>query len=248
MPGLICRAAGGHGVVSARFRGSRAGVAPSSGGKGQIFVGQGLGDRSLHAHRPNPREIPRGGVAGDDGLVACPFQQVTADAVVQRSDEGQPRGRQPRAQQRDPQHHAAKTLRTGVCPHHAAVGDPVRPADLVHRAALRDRGMQRGQQISDDVFDGDRLRQRLHPARGDHHGQAVDQATDHLERHRAASEDHRSAELDDLRSALAEHPADVLPAGEVVRQPVGRTPQPSEIDDAPDARCPGRLSEVPRRR
>ena len=64
-------------------------------------------------------------------------------------------------------------------------------------------GIQRRPQVREHVVDGDGLRERVDPARAEHHGQPLDQRLNHLEREAPGPNHDRGAELDDGNTALA---------------------------------------------
>jgi hypothetical protein len=73
------------------------------------------------------------------------------------------------------------------------VRDAVLAADLEDRAA---RVVERGQQVIDHILDGDRLGGGLDPARGDHHGQALDERANDLIGSASRADHDRGAKLD----------------------------------------------------
>jgi hypothetical protein len=63
--------------------------------------------------------------------------------------------------------------------HQAAIGNRVNPADP-EDAALHGRQLQHGEQIPEQILDGNRLRRHEYPARRNHHRQSFNQGSDHL--------------------------------------------------------------------
>ena len=117
-----------------------------------------------------------------------------------------------------------------VLPHQLLVGDRVGAADLEYRAAL-ELDVERRDQVGEHVLDRDRLRCRAHPARRDHHGQALDQLANHLEGEAARADHDRRPELDRLHARF----------GEDARRPPGGSQDGSRARRRPRAR-PGRRS------
>jgi hypothetical protein len=103
------------------------------------------------------------------------------------------------------------------------------------RPAAIDVNVERFHEIRDDVFDADRLCRLLHPARGDHHRQLLDESADHLERQTAGAENDGRPKLDRGHAGRAEDVADFMATCKMDREVRARA-QPAEIHDAADTR------------
>ena len=101
-----------------------------------------------------------------------------------------------------------------VFAHQPLVRDTIRAADLVDRRCAG-RQVEGPGQIGEHVADRDRLGERTHPARDDHHGQPLDQRAHHLERQAARADDDRRAQLDHLADKLGKGSARDLAWGEI---------------------------------
>ena len=199
----------------------------------------------LQAHRHDRGEEPAGRVVPHDGRVADPLDQLAPDARVDRRRQAEPQARQAGRQDGHRDQPALQAPLRRVLPHEVAVRHLVGAADL-HGAPLARVQVEGGEQVGDEVLDGDRLRLRLHPAGADHGGQALDERPDELERQAPRAEDDRGAQLDD-RDARGgpEHVARLLPAAEMGREARPRLAEAAEVDDLPHPRGAGRLAEVP---
>jgi hypothetical protein len=122
-----------------------------------------------------------------------------------------------------------------VFAHDLAVGDRVGAADFEHARDVF-RRVERGQQAGQHVLDRDRPRPGAHPARGDHHGEALDQGAHHFEREAPRADDDRGPQLD-RGHAFGQQSPRLLATGQVLRQPRAAS-QPAQVDDPFDARCP----------
>jgi len=70
--------------------------------------------------------------------------------------------------------------------------------------------VERSEEVGEHVPDRDRLGARAHPARRDHHRQALDKRAEHLERGAPRADHDRGAELDGRDPRFAQDTADLL--------------------------------------
>ena len=116
---------------------------------------------------------------------------------------------------------------------------------MIRPALAGVRGPRPGTQ---HVADGDRLDARVDPPRADHHGHALGEVADHLEREAAGADDHGGAELRDGHAGLAQRVAGLLPRAQVGREVGGRVAEAAEVDDALARRRRPRRGRTPSRR
>jgi hypothetical protein len=185
--------------------------------------------------------LGRPGVADDD-LVAEALDERPGDPGGDRRDEADPVGGKPGRQDRDRDHEAAQAAQAGIGPHHVAVGEDVRAADLDDPAHLR--AVERAGEVVEDVADADRLAAGAHPARRDHHRQALSEVAEDLERGAAGADDHRRPELRDGDAVGRQLGAGLVAAGQVVREIGLVVAQAAEVNDPRDAGPPCLAGEV----
>ena len=155
-------------------------------------------------------------------------------------DQVHPVGREPRREHRDRDHQPTEAAEAGVGPHHVAVREDVRAADLDDARHLR--VVERADEVVEHVGDADRLAAGPHPAGRDHDRQALGQVAQDLERRAAGSDDHRRPELGDRHAMCGELGAGLVAAGQVVGEVGGIVAQTAEVDDPRHAGTPGRLA------
>jgi hypothetical protein len=154
-------------------------IRPAGLREGAILEPDRMCDRLAHAAGAD-REVAHGGVIAHDGLVLHAVHELSADMGVERGDQREPQSREPWREKRNRDHAPAQTALRCVFAHQGAVRDDVGTADLVHPRAFVGQ-IERRNQIVEHVLDRDRLGGRGDPPWGDHHRQAVDQRSHHLE-------------------------------------------------------------------
>ena len=172
--------------------------------------------------------------------------QLATDTGVDGRHEPEPEARQPRGEERHRDDPAADAELPRVLAHQLLVGDPVGPADLEHHAVL-ELDVESRDEVVEHVLDRDRLCLGAHPARRDHHRQALDQLAEHLEGEAARADHDRGPELDRLHTRVGENAADLLATRKVARE-IAAGAEPTEVDDPAHARLARRGREVVRRR
>ena len=188
------------------------------------------------------REGASGVRASDDGLVGKAVDQLATDAGVDGRHEPEPEARQPGGEERHRDDPAAEAELPRVLAHQLLVGDLVGAADLEHRAAL-ELDVERCDEVVEHVLDRDRLRLGAHPARRDHHRQALDELAEHLEGEASRADHDRGPELDRLHARVGENAADFLATREVARE-IAAGAEPAQVDDPTHARLARRSREV----
>ena len=165
----------------------------------------------------------------DHHLIAEAFDEGPRDSCRHRRDEVHPVRGEAWREHGDRDHQAAQPSKSGIGPHHVAVGEDVRTADLDDPGHL---GMVEGtREVIQDIADPDRLAVGADPARSDHDRQPLGQVAENLERSAARSDDHRCPELGDRHAVRRELGTGLVAARQVVRE-VGRVvAQATEVDD-----------------
>ena len=129
--------------------------------------------------------------------------------------------------------------------HHVAVGQRGRAAELVDLAdALV--AAQHAAQRTQRIVERDRLGAGLHPARGDHHRQPLDELSQDLPADAAVPDDDAGPERG-RRGRVAQDDLDLATAAKVLRQVVAVGPQAAQVDDLVDPAGVRGLAEVARR-
>jgi hypothetical protein len=178
--------------------------------------------------------------------MADTVHEHAANAGIHRRHESEPEAREPWRKNGNGQHRPPQPPLPGVFPHEIAVGHDVGSADL-EDPGLVAREVESGRQVGEHVADRDRLRAHRHPPRRDHHGQALDQRTDHLKREAAGADHDGRPELDHRHAGLAQDGPGLMAAAQVGREIVVGLAEAAQIHNAPHARRPRRLAEVARR-
>ena len=142
--------------------------------------------------RPKRWRRPR---VADDHLVAQALDERPGDARGHRRDQAHPVRGEARREHRDRDHQPTQAAQPGVGPHHVAVREDVRAADLDDPGHLG--VVERAHEVVEHVADADRLAARAHPAGRDHHRQPLGEVAQDLERRAAGADDHRRPELGD---------------------------------------------------
>jgi hypothetical protein len=155
--------------------------------------------------------------------------QLATDTGVDRRHEPEPETREPGREERHRDDPAADAELQRVLAHQLLVGDLVGAADLEHRAAV-ELDVKSRDEVIEHVLDRDRLRRGAHPARRDHHRQALDQLAKHFEGEAARADHDRGPELDRLHARVGENVADFLATREVARE-LAACAEPAEVDD-----------------
>ena len=120
-------------------------------------------------------------LVGNHHLVLERVDERPGDGDRQRGDEAYPQRRQTWGEDRyggDEASRQAGDLGVGL--HHSLIRENVGAADLDDMVIL-DRGTETGDEVLDDVADGDWLAQGPNPRRRDHHRQHLGQVAEHLE-------------------------------------------------------------------
>ncbi|SII77065.1 Uncharacterised protein [Mycobacteroides abscessus subsp. abscessus] len=130
--------------------------------------------------------------------------------------------------------------------HHLGVGEDVSGAD-VEGAVDRLREVAGGDEVVEDVADGQRFDPVGHPVGRGHPAQGVGEVPDHLERRRPGADDDPSLE-DDRRGARGEEDLPDLRSGAHVHRQLRRLGvEAAEVDDLPAPGRSGGLDESRRR-
>ena len=137
------------------------GIRPSRLGILVVFVEHRPPYRFPQAARTNCKGVERRGIF-DHRRVAKALDQLPPDPRVNRSDQSQPQTRQVGRENGDGDHRASQAALPGVLAHDVAIANLLGTADLEDPAGAA-RQIQGGQQIVEDVFDGDRLREDGNP-------------------------------------------------------------------------------------
>ena len=149
---------------------------------------------------------------------------------VHAGHQRQPARGQLRGEQRHRQHEQHPALDGGDPAQHLQVLQYVRPAD-VQRPPGRLGHLEHADQVAHHVRDGDRLGPGVHPARGDHGRQVLDELAGHLPGDAAVPDHDPGAQRGDRHPAPAEQPLHLAPAAQVRGQVVAVVTEPAEVDD-----------------
>ncbi len=201
-----------------------------------VFIHQRPVDRLHQPARPDAESL-EGFRAVDHGFVAEALHELAAHPGVDGSEQAEPQAGQARRENRNGNHPSAQLPLPGVFLHDVGIGRPVGSSDLDDPASPGRRA-QRGDQVFDDIFHGDRLRHGVDPAGSQHDRQLLHQGPDHLEGKASRPDDDGGPEFDGGNTGAAENPSHLLSAPKMARQ-FRAAPQSSQVDDAPDARLPG---------
>ena len=189
-----------------------------------------------------------GRVVAHHRLVAQSLDEGARDLRRDRRDQVDPVRRERRREHGHRLQVPRETAGVGIAEHHLAVGEHVGAADLHHSSRARGR-LEGGDQVLEEVVDGDGLHAREHPLRADHHRQTLGEVADHLERDAAGADHHGGAELGDRHAGLAQRLAGLLARAQVLREVGGGVAEAAQVDDAAHAgrrRRRGRRPSPPR--
>ena len=134
---------------------SRERVRPAGLGELPVLVGKRSLDCAAESPWPDRKRLA-GQFAADEGVVAQAFDELTADARVERSDDAQPQRRDAGRRQGHSDKGPPEGDLVRVLVHEVGVGDAVWPADLEHPAIV-DFEIERSEEILEDILDRDRL-------------------------------------------------------------------------------------------
>ena len=128
---------------------------------------------------------------------------------------------------------------------HVAVRQRLGTAHVVD-AASRRLGFREAKQVLDQVIEGDRLCERVHPTGGHHNRQVIDQVTDDLEGGRPAPHDYPGPNFAHRHRPGSQHLPGLSPGGQVERS---RLPwlETSQVDDATHSGARRRVLHMCRR-
>ena len=225
-----------------------------------VWVGEFV-DRS----RPPVRQRPHDGVVDADETARRVGHQI-AQAVgghhrmVKRLN--QIGGEPARHRQRDGRQHRRHAgihstdrhtspplaCRAAICLQQIAIGGRFRAGDVIGAGGhlVGDRPRPRGSRGRRGWRSGPSGSSST-PVGNQH--EAITDVTQHLERRRARTDDHRRAQPDHLRAAVdAQRRGDLRPAGEMLGQLVVLGHEPTEVDDSPHACDLGGRSDIGRGR
>ena len=201
---------------------------------------QGIDVRQrLKAERPGRLRMTH------DDLVAEALDQGPGDRSRHGRDQVHPVRGESGRQHGHGDHEPPEAAQARVHPHHVAVGEHVRAADLDDAGHLR--MVEGADEIREHVTDPDRLAPGGNPAGRDHDRQPLRQVAQDLERCASGPDDDCGPELRDRHPAGAELGARLVAAGQVVGEVRRVVAQAPEIDDPLDSCVSRSLREVARR-
>src|SRR5579871_854173 len=104
--------------------------------------------------------------------------------------------------------------------------------------------VERGDEVAQDIIDGNRLSWYANPARRDHHRQTFHQRADQLERKAARTQDDRGTKFNYGDAAGSQNVAHLVPAAQVRRQRLLLVAQTAQVDNSLNSCCASSLTEV----
>ena len=146
--------------------------------------------------------------------MANAFDQFAANASEDRRDQTQPQARDSRREDWHGNQPAFQAPLPGIFLHQVSVTDLVRSPDLICTVAKMWQ-VERGDQVAQDISDGNRLSRYANPAGGDHHRQSFHQRADQLERKTAGSQNDRGSEFNHRDAAGSKNVAHLVPTAQV---------------------------------
>ncbi len=177
-----------------------------------------------------------------DGLGPEAFDELAGHAGLHRRYEVQPEGRQARREHRHLDDQRAAAAQVPDLQNHVPTCHDLGARDVERAveglAAPGDAG-----EVANDVLQRDRLRPRPHPARTDHHGQAIDECDDRLEGSASVSYDDRRTQRGHRHRTRGEPLSRLRPATEVERACLRGIAESAEEDDLTHAGALGRLGD-----
>ena len=155
------------------------------------------------------REKLLGETVGDDDVVSESLDEGAGYLGGNGGEPVHPIGGEARRENGDGNHSPAETAGVGVAQHQAAIGGDVCAADF-DDAAFALGLVEGGDQVCEEVVDGDGLDAGVDPLGANHNRQAFGQVADHFEGDAAGADDDGGAEFGDGDAAFAQRLAGVL--------------------------------------
>ena len=239
--GIDCRLAaiGEFGPARpARVAPHDAGVGPG----GLDAVGARLGESGVNGLADSEARMgheTEGDVVAADDAVAKALGEGASDGRVEGRDEVNPERGEPRRKDGNRDDKAFPEVEgVGHLAHDLRVRPDVRATD-VEGGANGLWGFEGGDQVVQNVADGDGLALCADPSGRDHDRQAFDEVAQDLEGGGARADDHRGSHHGDWDAGGSESGLDLAARGEVLTQTIARFAKTAEVEDALDARTSG---------